>query len=153
MKSLSCVQLFVAPRTAAYQAPPSMGFSRQEYWSGVPLPSPIYLLGVTKNLPRFNSSTRGFCWEGLKLASSLQAFSKQLKDNDKLMLFLEINTLVPLCHQLQTIIKIPLQNQGASLIAQLVKNPSATQKTPVLFLGREDPLEKGLAAHSSILGF
>ena len=89
----------------------------------------------------------------MKLASSLQAFSKQLKDNDKLMLFLEINTLVPLCHQLQTIIKIPLQNQGASLIAQLVKNPSATQKTPVLFLGREDPLEKGLAAHSSILGF
>ena len=31
---------FVAPWTAAYQAPPSMGFSRQEYWSGVPLPSP-----------------------------------------------------------------------------------------------------------------
>ena len=29
------------PWTAAYQAPPSMGFSRQEYWSGVPLPSPI----------------------------------------------------------------------------------------------------------------
>ena len=31
------------PWTAAYQAPPSMGFSRQEYWSGVPLPSPIYI--------------------------------------------------------------------------------------------------------------
>ena len=31
------------PWTAAYQAPPSMGFSRQNYWSGVPLPSPIYL--------------------------------------------------------------------------------------------------------------
>ena len=39
-KSLSCVQLFATPWTAAYQAPPSMGFSRQEYWSGVPLPSP-----------------------------------------------------------------------------------------------------------------
>ena len=39
-KSLSCVQLFVTPWTAAHQAPPSMGFSRQEYWSGVPLPSP-----------------------------------------------------------------------------------------------------------------
>ena len=37
-KSLSCVRLFVTPWTAAYQAPPSMGFSRQEYWSGVPLP-------------------------------------------------------------------------------------------------------------------
>ena len=38
-KSLSRVQLLATPWTAAYQAPPSMGFSRQEYWSGVPLPS------------------------------------------------------------------------------------------------------------------
>ena len=35
-KSLSCVLLLATPWTAAYQAPPSMGFSRQEYWSGVP---------------------------------------------------------------------------------------------------------------------
>ena len=42
MKLLSHVQLFATPWTAAYQAPPSMGFSRQEYWSGVPLPSPKY---------------------------------------------------------------------------------------------------------------
>ena len=40
VKSLSRVQLFVTPWTVAYQAPPSMGFSRQEYWSGLPLPSP-----------------------------------------------------------------------------------------------------------------
>ena len=40
VKLLSCIQLFATPWTAAYQAPPSMGFSRQEYWSGVPLPSP-----------------------------------------------------------------------------------------------------------------
>ena len=40
MKSLSRVRLLVTPWTAAYQAPPSMGFSRQEYWSGVPLLSP-----------------------------------------------------------------------------------------------------------------
>ena len=39
-KSLSCVQLLATPWTAAYQAPPPMGFSRQEYWSRVPLPSP-----------------------------------------------------------------------------------------------------------------
>ena len=38
------------------------------------------------------------------------------------------------------------------LIAQLVKNPPAMQETPVLFLGREDPLEKGYTIHSSILG-
>ena len=41
VKSLSHVWLFATPWSAAYQAPPSMGFSRQEYWSGVPLPSPF----------------------------------------------------------------------------------------------------------------
>ena len=40
VKSLSRVQLFATPWTVAYQAPPSMGFSRQEYWSGLPFPSP-----------------------------------------------------------------------------------------------------------------
>ena len=40
VKSLSCVRLFASPWTVAYQAPPSMGFSRQEYWSGLPFPSP-----------------------------------------------------------------------------------------------------------------
>ena len=37
---LSCIQLFVTPWTVAHQAPPSMEFSRQEYWSGQPFPSP-----------------------------------------------------------------------------------------------------------------
>ena len=46
MKSLSRVRLFATPWTAAYQAPPSVGFSRQEYWSGVPLP---FLLGDSKS--------------------------------------------------------------------------------------------------------
>ena len=41
VKLLSCVWLFATPWTAAHQAPPCMGFSRQEYWSGVPLPSPL----------------------------------------------------------------------------------------------------------------
>ena len=41
VKSLSRVRLLATPWTAAYQAPPSMGCSRQEYWSGVPLPSPL----------------------------------------------------------------------------------------------------------------
>ena len=39
VKSLSCVRLSATPWTVTYQAPPSMGFSRQESWSGVPLPS------------------------------------------------------------------------------------------------------------------
>ena len=47
-KSLSRVRLFMTPWTAAYQAPPSMGFSRQEYWSGVPSPSPSIRTAVIK---------------------------------------------------------------------------------------------------------
>ena len=45
VKSLSRVRLLATPWTAAHQAPPSMGFSRQEYWSGVPLPSPGLAVG------------------------------------------------------------------------------------------------------------
>ena len=48
VNSLSRVWLLAIPWTAAYQAPPSVGFSRQEYWSGVPLPSPIYFLDTIK---------------------------------------------------------------------------------------------------------
>ena len=40
VKSLSHFQLFATPWPVAYQAPPSMGFSSQEYWSGLPFPSP-----------------------------------------------------------------------------------------------------------------
>ena len=48
VKLLCCAQLLATPWTAAYQAPPSMGFSRQEYWSGVPLPSPNGFIFNTK---------------------------------------------------------------------------------------------------------
>ena len=44
VKSLSCVRLFATPWTAAHHAPLPMGFSRQEYWSGVPSPSPSPML-------------------------------------------------------------------------------------------------------------
>ena len=49
-KSLSRVWLLATPWTAARQAPPSMGFSRQEHWSGVPLPSPTHMLIICKSL-------------------------------------------------------------------------------------------------------
>ena len=48
VKSLSLVRLLATPWTVAHQAPPSMGFSRQEYWSGVPLPSPPEVAGDFK---------------------------------------------------------------------------------------------------------
>ena len=43
VRALSRVQLFATPWTVAHQAPLSMGFSRQEYWSGLPFPTPGYL--------------------------------------------------------------------------------------------------------------
>ena len=53
VKSLSRVQLFATPWTVSYQAPPSMGFSRQEHWSGLPFPSPGDLpdLGIEPGSP------------------------------------------------------------------------------------------------------
>ena len=42
LSHLSCVQLCATPWTAAHQAPLSLGFSRQEYWSGLPFPSPMH---------------------------------------------------------------------------------------------------------------
>ena len=47
MKLLSRVQLFATPWTVACQAPPSMGFSRQGYWSGLPFLSPVFAIVVT----------------------------------------------------------------------------------------------------------
>ena len=59
VKSLSRVRLFVTPWTVAYQVPPSMVFSRQEYWSGLPFPSPGDLPdpGMNPGLPH--------CWQML----------------------------------------------------------------------------------------
>ena len=58
-KSLSLVRLLATPWTAAHQAPPSMGFSRQEYWSGVPLPSPPSELSEAKFLSPPPNSKEG----------------------------------------------------------------------------------------------
>ena len=60
VKSLSPVQLFATPWTVAHQDPTSMGFSKQEYWSGVPLPSPteepngLQVHGVAKSQTQLN---------------------------------------------------------------------------------------------------
>ena len=57
MKSLSCVRPFATPWTVAYQAPPCMGFWRQEYWSGLPFPSPGDLPdpGIEPRSPAFQA--------------------------------------------------------------------------------------------------
>ena len=59
VKSLSHVRLFTTPWTVVYQAPPSMGFSRQEYWSGLPFPSPGDLPdpGIKPGFPALQADT------------------------------------------------------------------------------------------------
>ena len=69
VKSLSHVWLFVTPWTEAYQAPPSMGFSRQMYWSGLPLPSPFGHLDVL------------IWYQGSSLQSCFLIISALLKSN------------------------------------------------------------------------
>ena len=58
VQSVSHVWLFATPWTAAHQAPPSMGFSRQEYWSGLPMPSPRFHLGLLNQNLHFNKLPR-----------------------------------------------------------------------------------------------
>ena len=77
VKSLSRVRLLATPWTAAYQAPPSMGFSRQEYWYGLPLLSPVYCY------PAYLTSIQGILcempgWMNRKLASKLLEVSTLL---------------------------------------------------------------------------
>ena len=61
MKLLSFVRLFAIPWTIAYQAPPSMEFSRQEYWSGLPFPPPISESSHIPLISRFQRGTFYFC--------------------------------------------------------------------------------------------
>ena len=71
VKALSGVWLLVTPWTAAYQAPPSMGFSRQEYWSGVPLPSPSLQATHLKSFSTLRTKvSREMKWAPEKIASS-----------------------------------------------------------------------------------
>ena len=67
VKSLSRVRLFMTPWTAAHQAPPSMGISRQEYWSGLPLPSPFGR--VTQYYSHF-TNVKPEAWQKLKVVTT-----------------------------------------------------------------------------------
>ena len=71
VKSLSHVRLFATPWTAAHQALQSMGFSRQEYWSGMPLPSPSFILDNNKNPFQFYPNVTERDPDFYKIASCL----------------------------------------------------------------------------------
>ena len=115
MKSLSCVRLFVTPWSVAYQALPPKGFSRQEYWSGLPFLSPgdLPIPGIEPGSP------------------ALQADALLAEPPEKSL----------------------GQVTSASLVAQAVKCLSTMQETWIRSLGREDPLEKEMAIHSSTIAW
>ena len=84
VKSLSRVRLFETPWTVAYQAPLSIGFSRQEYWSGLPVPSPGDLLhpGIEPgavSIYILTISARGFPLQHLLFVDYLMAILTSVK--------------------------------------------------------------------------
>ena len=106
--------------------PLSMGFSRQEYWSGLPFPSP----GDLSNPGIEPESLMSPAWAGGFFTTS----ATPRKGIAQGLLWLGMWP-------------------WASLIAQLVKNLPAMQDTSIQFLGWEDPLEKRMATHASILAW
>ena len=93
-KLLSCVWLFATPWTAVHQAPLPMGFSRQEYWSGVPLPSPpksstgthIWTYSVKTFMGRFLIHFRiveGRIWEVFSCISNILSLCKKIRNMAK----------------------------------------------------------------------
>ena len=127
---LSHVWLFGTLWTVAHQGSLSIEFFSQEYWSRLSFPPP----GVLPN-------------PGIKPVSHVSPALHLMW------------TLYPLSHQEEKTNKPTnkptknLDDIGASLIAQLVKNLAAMQEIPVLFLTQEDPVKKGMATHSSILAW
>ena len=76
VKSLSHVQFFTTPWTAAYHTPPPMGFSRQEYWSGVPSPSLQWYIDGGKILAKWSSCETSFryCIQSIWLLTAVLSF-------------------------------------------------------------------------------
>ena len=124
LSHFSRVRLCATRRTVAHLAALSMGFSRQEYGSGLPCPAP-------GDLP-----DPGIEPASLALAALAGGFFTTSATWEAQLLF-------ACC----------LQNGWASLVAQMVKNLPAMQETQVQSLGQEDPLEKQMAIHSSILAW
>ena len=106
VKLLSRVWLFATPWAAAYQAPPPMGFSRQEYWSGVPLPSPRchprllqlpFISSPPISLPCwfFFTLLNSYSWKSL--ITSRLSFAHKLTVKLISLVLQTLHNLVPIC--------------------------------------------------------
>ena len=91
MKFLSHVQLFASPWTVAYQAPPSMGFSRQGYWSGLPYPSPEDLPdpGIEPGFPTLQIGVKLICPHVRQSQCACHEWLRALTDVKKLQYLLQ----------------------------------------------------------------
>ena len=100
MKSLS--RLLATPRTAAYHAPPSMGFSRQEYWSGAPSPSlNTYTLerGPSKHTRRYSTNGAELdVWNSLAFARRQLGLGQVTSEPSKMCLLLPWVKVAPLLY-------------------------------------------------------
>ena len=124
VKSLSCVRPSATPWTVAFQAPPSMGFSRQEYWSGVLLPSLLEPLPHRKILTAKQHSS----WRAYRLLQTMRTEHSQI-------LWCRINDLGTMLHaqtmrnihlvrkkkkkQLLTLLKLPFWYCGRQIMGWL----------------------------------
>ena len=130
--------------TVARQARLSMGFPGQEYRNGLTFPSPGDLPDLEIKPVSPQLATRFFTIWGFPGSSAGKESTCNAGDPGS----------IPVSGRTtEEGIGYPLQYSWASLVAQLVKNTPAMQETPVRSLGREDPLEKGNATHSSILAW
>ena len=164
---LSCfsrVRLCATPETAAHQAPLSLGFSRQEHWSGLPFPSPMHerkresevaqlcpTPSNTRDCSPPSSSIHGI-FQARVLEWGAIAFSDQM--NLGLIKWTEYN-------RRETIQVIRCSHRAFDFLKDfpgdlVVKNPPPMQETQdkeVWSLGWEDPLEEEIATHSSSLAW
>ena len=153
--SLSRVQLFVTPWTIARQAPLSMEFSRQGYWSGLSFPSPGDLPdpGIKPESPALQADFLKHTNEGIqgKLAYihgiwCIWYMHWLLKIKDGISVGQESISWHGINWHMTSVLR-------DSLVAQMVKNLLAIRETWVRSLGPKDPLEKEMATHSSILAW
>ena len=127
VKLLSHVQFFATPWTVAYQAPPSMGFSRQEYWGGLPFSIVVCKCNKEEKiyLQHCNFTSSVYTINHLSIPTSIYLVR----------------------YKILSIVFCPIQR--TSLVAQTIK--PTMQETWVRSLGQENPLEKKMAIHSCTL--